>query len=104
MRQFGACPLTMWKESIAQASYFVRCLLGNFLCFCCGLLAFFKTNFSLDSFRNSYRQQNCLDQIRIVPHDLLSVDNTSCCFFHAFLVRFVIDVLNFEHMLPAKMA
>ena len=39
----------------------ILCMLGNFSCFCCHLLIFFKINLSKNSFRNTIRVLNCLD-------------------------------------------
>ena len=37
-------------------------MLGNFSCFCCRLLTFFKNGlFSKNSFKNTIRVSNCLD-------------------------------------------
>ena len=33
----------------------ILCMLGNFSCFCCRLLTFFKISFSKNSFRNTIR-------------------------------------------------
>ena len=40
------------------------CILGNYSCFCCRLLTFFKIKFSKNSSRNTIRVSNCLIQIR----------------------------------------
>ena len=37
------------------------CMLGNFSCFCCRLLNFFKNNILNNSFRNTVRVSNGLD-------------------------------------------
>ena len=37
------------------------CMLGNFSCFCCLLLTFFKIKFSKNYFRNTIRVSNGLD-------------------------------------------
>ena len=47
-------------------------MLGNFLCFCCRMLNFFKVNFFKKKKKNQehHQYQTCLIQIRI---DILSV-------------------------------
>ena len=38
-----------------------QCMLGNFSCFCCRLLTFYKINFLKKNFRNTFRVSNNLD-------------------------------------------
>ena len=64
-------------------------MLGNFSCFCCRLLTFFKFTFPKNSFRNTIRVTNSLDPDQnrhFVGPDLgpsclqrLSVDGKSRC-------------------------
>ena len=59
------------------------CMLGNFLCFCCCLLTFFKSNvFKKNTYRNTIRMSKCLDSYRdrLGPNCLqrLSVDDKEC--------------------------
>ena len=47
-----ACLLS--QRNVMQVSVLTLCMLGNFSCFCCRLLTFFKKiTFSKNSFRNT---------------------------------------------------
>ena len=48
-------------EIIKKVNLFTLCMLGNFSCFCCCLLTFFKITFSKNSFKNIIRVSNGLD-------------------------------------------
>ena len=37
------------------------CMLGNFACFCCRLLTFFKSKFFKNSFKSAIRMSDSLD-------------------------------------------
>ena len=50
------------QDEMLQNGHLVTlCMLGNFSCFRCRLLTFFKVIFSKDSFRNTIRVSNSLD-------------------------------------------
>ena len=52
----------LWFYILVQVSgMHTLCMLGNFSCFCCRLLTFFKITFPKKSFRNSTRVSNGLD-------------------------------------------
>ena len=46
------------------------CILGNFSCFCCRLLTFFKINFFKRFFQEQHRRSNGLDPDQDVGPDL----------------------------------
>ena len=55
----GATPMVLYN--FLHILPLTLCMLGNFSCFCCSLLTFFKINFFKNFSRNTFRVSNNLD-------------------------------------------
>ena len=53
-------PCDSWNSKEVDHLVLALCMLGNFSCFCCGLLTFFKNNFWKNSLRSTIRVSNAL--------------------------------------------
>ena len=51
-------PSSVLKPEVITDTYLTLCMMGNFTCFCCRLLTFFKINFLIKFFQEHYQSVN----------------------------------------------